>query len=322
MPQQSIYYAVGRMSVIEQNALDPAKLERLLQARDANEARQILSEFGWPSIGSDEENGQARLQSGVDLVKELTTDKRLTDAFLVRYDIANLKILLKARSLGEEAGGLSGCGTLSAELLQAMVLDHRYNGLPDVLKEALDEIEKGLAKEVNPMLIDAKLDQAHYAWALSLLPKGAKTAKKYFVTRIDTLNGAMAFRCYHGKESDRMLKTLLIPGGSISPKKWLKAYQKPENLPVLLHTYSGKVYQSALAAFLDKGKLSAFERDSADYLLDLFLPYKRSINQDERLIGHLLKRDREVAAVRLILAGKENGFPYESIKERLRELYV
>lgn len=322
MPQQSIYYAVGRISVIEKNALDSAKIERLLQAKDANEARQILNEYGWPSVGDDEENAQARLRSGVDLVKELTTDSGLTDAFLARYDIANLKILLKARSLGEEATGLSSCGTLPTELLQAKVQDYRYNGLPAVLKEALDEVEKGLAKEVNPMLIDARLDQAHYAWAQSLLPKGCKVSKEYFATRIDTLNCSMALRCYHANESDRMLKSLLISGGSIRVEKWLKAYQKPQYLPILLNPYGGKVYRSALAAFLDHGKLAAFEKDSADYLLDLFLPYKRSINRNERLIGHLLKRDREVAAVRLILAGKENGFPYENIKERLRELYV
>jgi V/A-type H+-transporting ATPase subunit C len=310
------------MSVIEKNALDSSKIERLLQAKDANEARQILNEFGWPSAGSDEENAQARLQAGVDLIKELTTDDKLTDAFLVRYDIANLKILLKARSLGTEAEGLSFCGTLQTERLEAMVNDHRYNGLPDVLKEALDEIEKSLAKEVNPMLLDARLDQAHYALALSMLPKSAKTAREYFATRIDTLNCSMALRCHHAKENERTLKALLIEGGSISPAKWLKAYPRPESLPILLNKYGGKVYQSALAAFMDKAKLAAFERDSSDHLLNLFLPYKRSINQGERLIGHLLKRDREVAAVRLILAGKENGFPYESIKERLRELYV
>ncbi len=165
MPQQSIYYAVGRISVIEKNALDSAKIERLLQAKDANEARQILNEYGWPSVGNDEENAQARLRSGVDLVKELTTDSGLTDAFLARYDIANLKILLKARSLGEEATGLSSCGTLPTELLQAKVQDHRYDGLPAVLKEALDEVEKGLAKDPDKRSIFAERTRST-AWAL------------------------------------------------------------------------------------------------------------------------------------------------------------
>ena len=41
---------------------------------------------------------------------------------------------------------------------------------------------------------------------------------------------------------------------------------------------------------------------------------------EERLIGHLLMREREAAAVQLILSGKENGFAEETIRE-LRALY-
>ena len=47
MPQESIYYAIGRLSVMQKNTLDASKLERLLQAPTAQEARRTLSErFG------------------------------------------------------------------------------------------------------------------------------------------------------------------------------------------------------------------------------------------------------------------------------------
>ncbi len=51
------------------------------------------------------------------------------------------------------------------------------------------------------------------------------------------------------------------------------------------------------------------------------MPFRRSIDRDERLIGHLLMRQRESAAVRLVMAGKENRFPEDIIRERLRGLY-
>ena len=45
-------------------------------------------------------------------------------------------------------------------------------------------------------------------------------------------------------------------------------------------------------------------------------------HQAKRLIGYLLMRQREAAAVRLILAGKTAGFATEKIRERLRDLYA
>ena len=38
--------------------------------------------------------------------------------------------------------------------------------------------------------------------------------------------------------------------------------------------------------------------------------------------AYFLAVQRETAAVRLILAGKQNGFDAENIRERLRDLYV
>lgn len=41
----------------------------------------------------------------------------------------------------------------------------------------------------------------------------------------------------------------------------------------------------------------------------------------QRIIGFLLMREREAAAVRLIMAGKTAGFAAERVQERLRDLY-
>ena len=39
------------------------------------------------------------------------------------------------------------------------------------------------------------------------------------------------------------------------------------------------------------------------------------------LVGYLLAEEREAGAVRLVMAGKQNGFDMEAIRERLRDLY-
>ena len=39
------------------------------------------------------------------------------------------------------------------------------------------------------------------------------------------------------------------------------------------------------------------------------------------VVGYLLAVEREAGAVRLVMAGKQNGFDMEAIRERLRDLY-
>ena len=39
------------------------------------------------------------------------------------------------------------------------------------------------------------------------------------------------------------------------------------------------------------------------------------------IVGYLLAVEREASAVRLVMAGKQNGFDMDAIRERLRDLY-
>ena len=40
------------------------------------------------------------------------------------------------------------------------------------------------------------------------------------------------------------------------------------------------------------------------------------------LLAYLLARQNEIKTVRIILTGKQNEFPDEAIRERIREMYV
>lgn len=321
MPQGSVYYAVGRLSMLEKTALDAPRLERLLQAQDVGQALRVLGEVGWREDLHFEQAAGEHLLSACKLVRKLSTNQAMVDAFLVRHDIANLKILLKARTLGEEPGMLSGCGVFSPDVLRHAVSEHRYDALGPVLKPALDALEKKLAVSVDPMEIDVLLDKAHYAWAFDRLGTKGGAAYVFMRDRVDLTNYAMALRTMHAKKPLSFLSPMLISGGRVAPATWEKDFLRPEKLPLHMNRLGAKIYASAVAAHLNPLRLAAFERDADNHLMGLFAPYRRAINKEERLIGHLLMREREAAAVRLILAGKENGFGEETIRERLRALY-
>lgn len=181
-----------------------------------------------------------------EIVRSLTTDERVTDCFLLKYDIANLKMLLKARCLGAPAEYLSESGTIPVDSLRHAVNDHSYGFLPEKIAAAMDELEKELVIDVNPMAIDVKLDRAMYALIQEKLAgTRCRSAKAYFRARADVLNGVALLRARQMRRDADFFAETLLPGGTISETAWRGAYETPETLPALLRSYGRAVEDAA-----------------------------------------------------------------------------
>lgn len=324
MPQLSIPYAVGRISVLKKDALDTSRLERLLSAPSLREAQRALSEIGWDSgEGLDyEQLSTKRVEKACKLVRDLSPEPDITDCFLLKYDIHNLKTLLKSRCLHEKPEHLSECGTLPLGKLTHAVTEHVYKDLPSILVKTMAELEKRLAVQPDAMEIDVALDHALYAMIFEKLAhKNAPVVRRYFQAKVDMVNALMILRSKAMGKDEAFLQRILLKNTSHPVDTWLKAAVSIEKLPKLLLAYGKNVFTAAQAAVLDFKKMPALEKVMDDYLLSLFTPYRIASLSLEPIIGYLLAVEREAAAVRLILAGKANGFPQEAIRERMRELY-
>ena len=86
----------------------------------------------------------------------------MTDCFFLRYDVHNLKVLIKSRHLAHAPEFLSACGSIGVETLKHCVADRTYAMLPKELAEGLKKLEKRIAVEFDPLLVDTMLDQAMY----------------------------------------------------------------------------------------------------------------------------------------------------------------
>lgn len=321
MPQNSIYYAIGRLSVLQKNALAQTKLDRLLQAPTAQDARRVLAEIGWNAEGNYEQIASAHVEQACQTVRKLANDEKIIDCFLLRFDVNNLKMLIKARCQGVEANALSLGGVYPTEQLQRDVAEKRYADLDPILAKALDALEKRLLIQVDPLDIDATLDKTLYETIFSWLPSKAKIERTYFSSKVDLVNLIMALRALHMRKPATLFKALMLAGGNVTDAQWLRAYEKPETLPLLVKNFGEGVFHAVLAAQTDPGKIAQLERTMDNYLLSIYRPYRQSIDAAQRIIGYLLMREREAAAVRLIMAGKTAGFAAERIQERLRDLY-
>ncbi len=326
MLNKSVNYAVARIHALERDALDSGKLERLLAAPNHGDALRALAEIGWTGADTAEKDAEAiaaeRVRRAYDLVRKITPDANVTDCFMLRYDALNIKTLLKARCLSQRAEYLSPCGVYPVDLLQHATAEHRYKKLPETLAAALDALEEKLAVRVDALLIDAAVDKAVFRLISEKLGRVRNvTVRGYFRARADLLNAITLLRVRRAARDAAFFMDMLLPGGSIGAEAWQKAFEKPETVGALLERYGKPVRAAALAACQDANRLPALEKAADDALLRMFSVHRRECLSMEPIPGHLLAAEREAAAVRLILAGKANGFAPEAIRERLRDLY-
>ena len=67
---------------------------------------------------------------------------------------------------------------------------------------------------------------------------------------------------------------------------------------------------------------SAFERWCDNRIIETMQPQKYNAFSVGPLIAYVIARENEIKTVRIILTGKQNDLPEESIRERVREMYV
>lgn len=324
MPQSSVAYAVGRIRAASHKPLGDAQLERLLSASSYQEAVSLLAEMGWQDteqVGI-ERLSISRMEKICDVLRDITPDQNLTDIFLLRHDIQNLKALLKARVLGDKPEALSGCGTLSIDMLSHAVTEHSYAKLPETFRNALNFLERRLALDVDPMEIDVRLDQTLYA-EIGLRLKAVKSdaVRRYFMSQVDFKNAVAYLRLHAMGKAQNDFLDIILPGGTVSKAKWTAILKKPETIGMAFRGYGASYSLALLKAQSDASLIPMLEKMADDHLLSIFRPYRNDPYAIEVLAGWLLAHEREAGAVRLIMAGKLNDFPEEAIRERLREAY-
>jgi V/A-type H+/Na+-transporting ATPase subunit C len=323
MPQQSISYACGRVGVLKRSALNKAQIERLLAAPKQQEAMRVLADIGF--VTADQADFQAaadqHIRKACDLISAVSTDSLMTDCFFLRYDVHNLKVLIKSRHLAHAPEYLSQCGSISVETLKHCVADRTYTMLPKELAEGLKKLEKRIAVEFDPLLVDAELDKAMARQIFeNLKGKEATAAYRYFQAKADLTNLTMLLRVRAMGKDAAFFETLALSGGKADKRGFVNAFADNDRLARLAGVYGIAVKQAAQAAALDCAKLPYFEKVADDTLYGLFAPYRYGSACIEVLIAYLLQKQREAADVRLILTGKINGFPPEAVQERVREL--
>lgn len=326
MPQDSVIYGVSRIRCHEKNLLGPARLQRMLDG-NAEEAVRQLVDMGYgglpdATVADAEQMIANELAAAYALVKEVSFQPAVTDLFLMKADVHNLKVLLKLRLTGsKETPVLLPGGVYSVEALSHMVEAGEYKQLPPAFQEALNALEQSFQVRVDPARISTALDSAYirHAYA-SKLPA---QVRDYFKALADFDNVLTLLRARQMQADPDRFAALLLPPGDIPQAALLGALEAPvEALGRLVAI--GPARQAILKGLegLQKGEgIAPMERERDNYLMDLFQSARFDNDSVAPLLAYLLGREQEAACIRLIITVKRNGLPDSIITERLRGLY-
>ncbi|MDD4503310.1 MAG: V-type ATP synthase subunit C [Clostridiaceae bacterium] len=333
MSENKYLYSVTRVRALETKLLDKAKIERMIESKSADEIIKILYETEYASSISEMKDVEdyetvlsKELSKTYELLREISPVPELTSLFLLRYDIHNLKTLLKSSYLGEENDEiLSGIGIIPIQRLKEMVKEKDFSDLDPILRECAEEVVGEFTVNPDPQLIDVTLDKCLY----NLMYKTALDNKssflmEYISTQIDMINIKSLVRVKAIGYGRDFLKKVILINGKLDYAFFNEIFD--ESLETLIERLAfkdyGKVVEEGISNYIKTKSLTKFEKLSDDFIFEIAKKGKYVAFGIEPLVGYLMAKENETKIIRMIMVGKINEIPNELIRERLRDVYV
>jgi V/A-type H+-transporting ATPase subunit C len=326
-------YAVARVRAIEKKLLDKSKIDRMVDAKSANDAVKILGEAGYGLSGGDidgvsnyeklldEENKKV-----YDILKEIAPEPEIFKLFLQRNDYHNAKVILKSEFLERDVDDiLVDSGSIPASKLKLMIKERSMSDMPSIMRKAVDECIDTFNRTGDPQVIDIILDRALFRQMGEI----ANSIGNRFVVNlvriyIDLANIKTFLRVKSMGKSWDFLQKILLDGGSIDNKIFLQNLQEPLDsfVNAIKFTQYGDFCEEGIEGYKNTGSLTKFEKLSDNFILSFVKNSKFVAFGVEPLIGYLVAKETEIKNARIIMVGKVNKIPGDIIRERLRETYV
>ena len=326
MPQPSYAYACARLSALNKRLLEPQTVQRMADG-SVSDAMRALSDVRYGNLPDATEADIERMieremTDAMQEVRELSPDPALTDLFLLHADVQNLKVLLKARLLGQNETVFTPGGLYDKEQLAVMVKDRQYKDLPQVFQDALNALEKQLEIRVEPRNISITLDRAYLSYALQKSEKDP-VFSQYFKAEADFDNVLTFLRLRAMGASIETLDEVILPQAGVKYRDLYNAYELSFDTlnRILNDSVCREALLSGLNAMQRTGSIAEVEKARDNYLVSLLSAHKYETETIYPIVGYYLAKEREGKAIRLIITAKRNRLSDSIIRERLVMLY-
>lgn len=326
--------AVATMRVYEKRLLDSVKIDRMVDASNAEDVLKILSEteysksmVGLSSPHEFESVLKNELERVYDEIYRLTTDKNLIELLALKYDYQNIKALLKGSASGQDAGAiLQDMGTIPMTELKSNFESGNLGDYNKYIRGAIAEAKDDFEKNKDPQKIDLITDKFYFANLGELAEKAddVPIIRNYVKYTIDSFNLLSLLRAKKDDKDVRFAEGILVDGGNVPKKELLAVYgDSYETIANKLRKYpTGPVLKKGIESFIQTGRLGELERLLENGQMDIVKPSKKVVFGPEPLFSYVVAKERENKLLRIILVSKLNNISSEKTRERLRDIYV
>ena len=321
-------FAAGSVRAREPRLLDEAALARLTDAESAGEVWQILREAGFERLGDFpperyEEALAPELQDLYAYLRSVEPDgeQSVADWLASRYDFHNLKVALKAHTLGEapEGAGIEGIGTVPPKLIETAVRTGVWEALPPELAEAGQAALEAYERTWQPQALDFAVDRAmlFQLKVMAFHPFLRALAE----TWCDLANVKIALRARALGLERSELEQVLVEPGVIDHERLLALREQPlEAWPEALPDgYGTLVAQSIGEEGWDPAR---FEVLCDDFVMEHLQAARYVSYGPQPVVAYGLARELELKNIRMIMVGKLYELSREELRTRLRRSYA
>lgn len=315
-------YAVARIRSKELTLLNKSVLDQLLTCGKYEDCLQILADKGWAN--NESETVEQLLANERDktwnLIGELVEDMSVFDTFLYENDFHNLKASIKRVCTSSEVPNIYiSNGTVSSEVIYNAVKEHNFNLLPLYMRTCAEEAYHVQLHTGDSQLCDIIIDKAALETIYEQGKKsGNELLSEYVEIKVATTDIKIALRSMKAKKTKAFMERAIADCSTLDKKKLITcAFESEEEIYKYLES---TVYYDAVQAIINSA--SSFEKWCDDLIIERIKPQKYNPFTLAPLAAYILARENEIKTVRILLSGKLNGLPEDSIQERLREMYV
>ena len=327
-------YIVGRVRALETQLLNQTLLERVLDAKTADEAFRVLNDhplisdhIGDLKVGDYQKVFLSALKSIQKIIHEMAPDKEFMNFLWYKYDFHNLKVVLKARLMehgfADIEHALIDVGLHSLENWEKVLFEGKCLDLIPGVNSAIKEATEFYEKTKDPQVVDLVVDQHYLNELLRLADEmGSPLVQAYVARLIDITNARTFVRCKELKRDKQHFEKFLVKGGSVYTDTFLNSYDKGyDELRVVVEK---RPHMSDLAEALDAVKkdksLLALETKILENLQNFMKESQRESFGPEPVFAFFYKFENHLQILRTVLIGKLNKLEVKEIASSLPNL--
>lgn len=324
MSEVDYTYAVARTRALEVSLFTQSIIDQLMAMKTYGEALSFILDKGWGSVDAPQDDAETILAEERKKiwrnVRELGIPMDVFDVLSYPNVYHNLKTAIKELYMNVQRDEFYFEDTVpSRKEIRDIVAKKEFMRLPKGMDTAAAEAYETMMHTGNGQMCDVIIDRA----CLKAIDEageesGEDMLRSYAEVVVATADIKIAVRCQKTGKSAEFTQRAMAPSRAIDVGRLAKA--AASGFDAICEFLNSCGYGDAAEALTQSP--SAFERWCDDYLMEMLRPQKYEMFSVGPVVAYVLARENEIKTVGIILSGKLNGLSDESIRERIRKMYV